>query len=88
MEQKLHSAETPEEIQSILSEINSSNLEIELYEQNQAYGHFIRSKAYFIEHNQRNSKIFVNIEKQNYDEKLIKKLEKVMEQKLPNQLKY
>ena len=58
MEQKLLSAETPEEIQSIQSEINSFNLEIELYEQNHAYGHFIRSKSYFIEHNQKTLKYF------------------------------
>ena len=74
MEINLNSADKPEEMQTIQSEINSLNIEIELYEQNKAYGHFIRSKAYFIEHNQRNSNMFFNLEKQNYNEKLIKKL--------------
>ena len=53
MEQKLHSTDKPKETLSIQSEINSLNSEIELYEQNEAYGHIIKSKAYFIEHNER-----------------------------------
>ena len=43
-------------------------------EQKESYGHYLRSKAYFIEHDQRNNKAFFNIEKQNYNEKLLKKL--------------
>ena len=48
--------------------------EIEHLEKIEAYGRYVRSKAFFLENDQKNSAIFFSIEKKNYDNKNIKRL--------------
>ena len=69
LEQKLSSGYYGHETEQIHLELKSANIELELLEQKESLGRYIRSKAYHIEHDQRNSKLFFNIEKQNYNEK-------------------
>ena len=40
----------------------------------EAYGHYVRSKAFFLENDQKNSAIFFSLEKKNYENKNIKRL--------------
>lgn len=69
-------------------QLKTAKINLELNEQKQSYGHYIRSKAFFIEHDQKNSNIFFRIEKQNYEEKHINKLinntgQEIKESKIP-----
>ena len=51
-----------------------TNKELEHLEKLEAYGRYIRSKAFFLENDQKNSALFFSLEKKNYDNKNIKRL--------------
>ena len=48
--------------------------ELEHLEKLEAYGGYIRSKAYFLENDEKNSALFFSLEKKNYNNKNIKRL--------------
>ena len=48
--------------------------ELEYLEKLEAYGRYIRSKAYFLENDEKNSALFFSLEKKNYNNKNIKRL--------------
>ncbi len=74
LEQRLDVEDNQNNIDKVLNEINTTRLELEHFEKLAAYGHYIRSKAFFLEHDQKNSAVFFNLEKKGYENKNIKKL--------------
>ena len=72
LENKLSNPEDANDTHEINFDIQIAKLELERLEERESYGHYVRSKAFYIEHDQRN--FFFKIEEQNYKEKHITKL--------------
>ena len=74
IEQQIDQNNDSNEVEHLLNKLNMTRKELEHLEKIEAYGRYIRSKAFFLEHDQKNSAIFLSLEKKNYDNKNIRRL--------------
>ena len=74
LEQTIDIEIDPNKIELLRNEVNIAKKELEHLEKIEAYGHYVRSKAFFLENDQKNSAIFFSLEKKNYENKNIKRL--------------